>query len=251
MRTLALLIFTLFVSPVLAHDWEAVPIRHYVEDQAQVLTQEQASKLTEKLKEISTSRADSPQMAIVIVKSLDDRSIEDFATDVFNKAGIGQKDKDNGVLILLAPTERKIRIEVGYGLESVITDGRARVVIDSMKSHLKKGHEDWYAALDTGVQKISDLLPKPGETVAPDSLSSAAFFAVIFILLIFFVVLVSLITLFIRVDKEHTNPRIKSKTSSDGFWIEAIFSTSSSSGSDSSFTGGGGSSGGGGASSDF
>jgi len=62
------------------------------------------------------------EVAVLIVETLENRSIEDYAHDVFQAWGIGSKDKDNGVLFLIAMEERKARIEVGYGLEAALTD---------------------------------------------------------------------------------------------------------------------------------
>ena len=59
------------------------------------------------------------------VTSLDGMAVEDYATRLFEAWGVGQADKDNGVLVLVAPTEREMRIEVGYGLEGVLPDGLA------------------------------------------------------------------------------------------------------------------------------
>jgi len=64
-------------------------------------------------------------MAIVTVKSLDGNEIQPYANDLFKQLGIGKKKQDNGVMLLIAPNERKYWTEVGYGLEPVINDARA------------------------------------------------------------------------------------------------------------------------------
>ncbi len=69
------------------------------------------------------------EIALVTVPSLDGQSVEEYGTALFNEWGIGKKEHDNGVLILVAPNERKIRIEVGYGLEPVLPDGLAGEII--------------------------------------------------------------------------------------------------------------------------
>lgn len=69
------------------------------------------------------------QIAVATVPSLDGMTIEDYAERLFRTWGIGQKGKDNGVLILVAPSDRKVRIEVGYGLEPVLPDGLAGEII--------------------------------------------------------------------------------------------------------------------------
>ncbi len=69
------------------------------------------------------------QIAVATVPSLEGSSIEDYAERLFRTWGIGQKGKDNGVLILVAPSDRQVRIEVGYGLEPVLPDGLAGAII--------------------------------------------------------------------------------------------------------------------------
>ena len=69
------------------------------------------------------------EIAVATVPSLDGMSVEDYGNRLFRQWGIGQKGKDNGVLILVAPSDRKVRIEVGYGLEGVLPDGLAGDII--------------------------------------------------------------------------------------------------------------------------
>ena len=69
------------------------------------------------------------EIAVVTVRSLDGVSVEEYATKLFAAWGVGQAGKDNGVLIVVAPAEREMRIEVGYGLEGVLPDGLAGQVI--------------------------------------------------------------------------------------------------------------------------
>jgi len=66
-------------------------------------------------------------MAIVTVQSLDGESVENYAVDLYKQLGVGSKKDNRGVLLLVAPHERKYRIEVGYGLEPVINDARAEM----------------------------------------------------------------------------------------------------------------------------
>jgi uncharacterized protein len=71
------------------------------------------------------------ETAVCVVGSTGGYSIEDYATQLFAKWGVGEKSKDNGVLLLVAVKDRKMRIEVGYGLEGVITDGSAGQIRDA------------------------------------------------------------------------------------------------------------------------
>ena len=87
------------------------------------------------------SRKDKPQLLVVTLKSLDGDSIENKATELFDKYKPGEKGKDTGLLYLLSVEDRKDRLEVGYGLESVIPDADAADIIDTAHSDYKDG--DW------------------------------------------------------------------------------------------------------------
>lgn len=92
-----------------------------VNDFAEVLDNAQHETLEGQLAELE--RATSAEVAVATIKSLDGRSVEDYATALFKNWGIGKRGRDNGVLILVAVDDRVMRIEVGYGLEGVLPDG--------------------------------------------------------------------------------------------------------------------------------
>jgi uncharacterized protein len=71
------------------------------------------------------------EMAVVVIRSLDGLSVEEMAERLFNRWGIGKKGKDNGLLFLWSAGDRKVRIEVGYGLEGIIPDGKAGAILDT------------------------------------------------------------------------------------------------------------------------
>lgn len=77
-------------------------------------------------------KAESNEISVVTVQSLDGDSIERFAVELFEEWKIGKADKDNGVLLLVAPNEKEVRIEVGYGLEGTLTDAESGSIIDSI-----------------------------------------------------------------------------------------------------------------------
>ncbi|MCG6162346.1 TPM domain-containing protein, partial [Leptospira bandrabouensis] len=74
----------------------------------------------------------SNQVVVYIAESLNESTIEKEAVAVFEQWKLGQKEKDNGILLLLAPNDKKVRIEVGYGLESILTDLIAKRIIDEI-----------------------------------------------------------------------------------------------------------------------
>ncbi|MBA4196346.1 MAG: methanol dehydrogenase [Chitinophaga sp.] len=99
-----------------------------VVDNANVLNSYDAAQLERKL--VALDDSTSNQITVVTVKSLNDEPIEDVATNTFREWGIGNKKTNNGVLILVAVDDRKIRIEVGYGLEGAIPDIIANDIIE-------------------------------------------------------------------------------------------------------------------------
>jgi len=104
--------------------------RSYVTDLASALDAGTRSQLEALLVELE--KKTSAEVAVVTVRSLEGREVEDYAVDLYQKWGVGKKGKDNGILFLIAPSERKVRIEVGYGLEDVITDAYASQIINEV-----------------------------------------------------------------------------------------------------------------------
>lgn len=100
----------------------------YTNDFAEVISSESEKYIFENSKILADKT--TAQVVVTTVKSLDDRDINDYATDMFRQWGIGDKEKNNGLLILLAPNERKVRVEVGYGLEGKINDSKAGRFMD-------------------------------------------------------------------------------------------------------------------------
>ena len=96
------------------------------------------------------------QIAVVTVRSLDGESKEDYAVDLYKHLGVGSKKNNTGVLLLLAPSERQYRIEVGYGLEPVINDARAGDIGRSMVPSLRAGN--YSAAVLTAVTQLAQLI---------------------------------------------------------------------------------------------
>lgn len=104
----------------------------FVNDFAHVLSVEDKDSLESALSDYEKKTGN--EISIVTVPSLGDETVETYANKLFKEWGIGKKDKDNGLLILHAPNERKIWIEVGYGLEPVITDAKASSIYRNILS---------------------------------------------------------------------------------------------------------------------
>ena len=116
-------IFVLFIgaSAVVAQNPRTLRPQGYVNDFARVLAPD--SKKAIEVLCLEVDRKAQAEIAVVTVRSLEGESIENYSINLATHWGIGPRQKDRGVLILLAPNERKYRIEVGYGLESILPDG--------------------------------------------------------------------------------------------------------------------------------
>lgn len=101
-----------------------------VTDLAALLSPDEQSALTNDL--VGVEARTRHQIVVATVPSLGGRDISGYARDLGNEAGIGRKEYDDGVVILLAPNERLVRIAVGRGLESVLTDALCQQIIDEV-----------------------------------------------------------------------------------------------------------------------
>ena len=93
----------------------------YINDYADILTKETEEYILDK--SVALEKETTAQIVVVTVPNLEGESLEEYATDLFREFGIGDKEKNNGLLLLLALEERQFRVEVGYGLEGVLPDG--------------------------------------------------------------------------------------------------------------------------------
>src|ERR1700677_4232843 len=118
---LALALLALAALPAWGIDTKALKPTGYVNDFSSTL--DAASKQTLETYCANLERVTGVQMAIVLVPTLDGEPIEDVSNRLYREWGIGKKGKDEGILIMLSMQEHKSRIEVGYGLEPIITDG--------------------------------------------------------------------------------------------------------------------------------
>jgi uncharacterized protein len=212
-----------------------------VVDEAGVLSASTKSGLTQMLADFERTSGGT-QVVVVTLKSLQGIAIEDFGYQLGRHWGIGQKDKNTGAMLIVAPTERKVRIEVGYGLEGTLTDALSRTIIErDITPAFKRG--DLNGGVLAGTSAIIRVLGGDAKSVAAPAADSQwrgalpiAPFAINIIFIVFFLML------FLR----HRR----------GFWGGPYvggfggFSSGGFSGGSSGggFSGGGGSFGGGGAS---
>jgi uncharacterized protein len=123
----------------------------WVTDMPRALRAETVAHLNQSISEIEKTHG--IEMAVVVVRSLDGLSIEEFAEQLFNSWGIGKKNRDNGLLFLWSTGDRKVRVEVGYGLEGVLPDGKTGAILDGyVIPRFKEGEFD--AGVIAGVDAV-------------------------------------------------------------------------------------------------
>lgn len=126
-----------------------------VVDQANLLSAADKAELETELAAFETKSTD--QIVVVTIASLQGYPIDEFGTMLGRKWGIGQKGKDNGVLVIVAPTERKVRIEVGRRLEPLLPDGRAGTIVrETILPAFRRG--DFPGGIKAGVSQVKAVL---------------------------------------------------------------------------------------------
>jgi uncharacterized protein len=226
-------------------------------DEANLLSAEDRRALDLELQALEEKSSD--QLVIYTARSLQGYEIEDFGYQLGRAWQIGQKGKDNGVVLIVAPNERKVRIEVGRGLEPQLTDAMSRLIIENaILPAFRRG--DFTAGIKAGVRDIRDILLGDAEAVKARARSAAkrndeSGLSPALIFLIFFILMALLI---IRAEARQTahpsrvagrNRRDRGPIIIPGSWGGGSGSWGGSGGgSGGGFSGGGGSFGGGGAS---
>ncbi len=146
-----ILFITLLLFPLQLLALDAPRLTGRVNDLAKVLSAETQQRLEQKL--AAFERETSNQVAVLTVPTLEGDDIDQFAIRVADAWKIGQEGRDNGVLLILAPAERKVRIEVGMGLQGVLPDVTAsRIIRDTMRPYLKSN--DFDQGISVGVDAI-------------------------------------------------------------------------------------------------
>jgi len=140
-------------------------------DEAGLLTATDRAALTESLAALETKTKD--QLVIVTLKSLQGTSIEDYGYQLGRYWQIGQKDKNTGALLIVAATEHRVRIEVGYGLEGTLTDALTKVIIEtSILPKFKAG--DFAGGIKSGAQDIIRVLSGDADALQNQAAQNAA-----------------------------------------------------------------------------
>jgi uncharacterized protein len=154
----------LFVARPARAEYEPPPIRGHVNDKAGKLTRAQIDALNLKLDGVN--RRTGSEIAVFLPASLEGNSIEDVAYYTFKAWKLGKADQDNGVLLVVAPAERKIYITTGRGVGDRLTDLQSKEISRKIGRHLKENQ--FYAGIDEGTTLIAAALGDDA-TQAPDA----------------------------------------------------------------------------------
>ena len=156
-KFLAVLLFLLWASCASALDVPALKGR--VNDYGNILSSSTERQLDAVLSDLE--RTDSTQIVVLTIPSLEGDSLEDFSIRVADKWKIGQKNRDNGAILIISKNDRKLRIEVGYGLEGSLTDLiSGRIIQNVIVPYFKRGNFD---------DGVSDAFQRPADGSKIDS----------------------------------------------------------------------------------
>jgi uncharacterized protein len=183
----SLLFLLLLVIPVSAQK-DVPSLKLWATDLTNTLSSEQLSQLNGRLKTFQDTT--SNQLVVLMIPTLDDYPIEDYAYAVAKKNKIGTSENDNGALLFIAKEDRKLRIEVGYGLEGVIPDALASSIIRNViVPHFKK--DNYYAGISEGITAIiaaigGEYIAEPAEENKKPGGGFFTLLMIIFFLIMFF-----------------------------------------------------------------
>ncbi len=191
-----LLIILLFLLPV-AGAVDYPQLRGFVTDNAGLIDTAYEAKITQLAKDIE--KETTVEIAVVTIESLEGESKEMYAEELFERAGIGKKDKYNGLLILVAKREREYRFEVGYGLEGTITDSMKvnigdRIIVPNFQNgEYGKGIYEAMLVIQEMLRGNEEVIsqysmPQTGNQELPGDWFFIFFIAIVVLIVIFIVV---------------------------------------------------------------
>ena len=162
------LMIVLFVFIILLSKSKATDVPYLmgrINDYAGILSDDARLELEQLLREHEMQTTN--QIVILTILSLEDEILENFANDVYNTWGLGKKENDNGVLLLVSLNDKKIRIEVGYGLEGYLTDAECSSIIrNEMAPNFRRN--DYDKGITSAVRSIIDGIEGAYETTEPE-----------------------------------------------------------------------------------
>ena len=171
MRLIRLLILALLVAATPAVAQQFPKLTGRVVDQAGLLSAADEAALTQKLEALEQAKA--RQLVVATVNDLQGRDERDYGYQLGRAWGIGRKGANNGVILLVAPNERRVAIEVGYGLEPVVTDAVSSLIIQNqILPRFRAG--DFPGGILSGADALIQQLQAPPEVAEQRALEAAA-----------------------------------------------------------------------------
>ena len=198
--TWSLILLLLLLVPV-ASAVSYPQFRGYVTDNANMIDQSYETKITQLAGEIE--RETTVQIAVVTVDSLEGESIYTYSVNLFEKWGIGKKDKDNGLLLLVVKDPHNYGFEVGYGLEGTLTDSTTfNIGKKIIEPNFKNG--DYGKGIFESMLVVQELVRGNPEVVSQYSMNSggggsdfekfAGLFVILFILVVIFIIFIAIMS---------------------------------------------------------
>jgi len=199
LKSIVILLFATLAAPAsFGQDLQEIPkLEKRVTDLADLLSEPEESFITKQLENLETRKGS--QLAILTINSTKPETIEQYSIRVVDQWKIGREDADDGVLLIIAKNDRKVRIEVGYGLEGAIPDAYAKRIINNIiVPHFRDG--DYYLGIEEAVETIIGLIDGedlPGVTSATstnDKTTGLFYFIGIFALIFLVIIAKVLLT---------------------------------------------------------
>lgn len=169
LRALLIALAALIALPAAAQNFPALSGR--VVDQANLLSPQQEAELTQRL--AALEQQNSRQLVVATVPDLQGYDIADYGYQLGRHWGIGQGEANNGIILLVAPTEKKVRIEVGYGLEPIVTDALSwQIIRDTILPRFRA--DDMPGGIIAGADALIQQLQAPPEAAEQRAMEAAA-----------------------------------------------------------------------------
>lgn len=153
-KTLTVLLVLMLFLPLVARV-KYPSLDMMVNDEAGILSRRQESELENLLKRVKDNT--SAEVVLLTVTDLQGLTIEDYSIRLAEKWKVGKSDRDNGVILLVSTGDRKVRLEVGYGLESILTDARSSYIInDKIIPEFRRN--DYYSGIKEGLTSVTGVI---------------------------------------------------------------------------------------------
>ncbi|MEY3678771.1 MAG: hypothetical protein RI924_912, partial [Bacteroidota bacterium] len=209
MKKLLFILLLILPGWLMAQNFPEKPNR-LVNDYTQTLTTDELAALEQKL--VAFDDSSSTQIAVVVINDLEGYDVADYAVRLAEKWGIGQQEKNNGIVLLASLGDRKVSIQTGYGMEGALPDAIARRIIEiAIKPNFKQG--DYYTGLDQATDAIIAFTKGEFKNDLPRSRKSKGF-----PLGLILIIMIIIVTIAKRMGGGNNGQVISGRGASSPFW---------------------------------